>query len=202
MTVEPGRPWGDAGPRPRDLVEVADDGEAGALVNRLRRAGHELPPIGLRAGDLRRTLGREPTSALAEEVGVFTVDLGQAHLDGRPWWFVSHLVARRAWWLGDVLAIMNAELIGRWDVAPRSHPGDGRLAVVQVVDLRLGDRWHAWRRLPTGSHLPHPAITMRRRTTFEVTFPRRTAVWLDGRRVGRATALEVVVEPDALTICV
>jgi len=201
MTVERGQSWGERIAPPADLVVVADDVEAGALVQRLRGAGEPLPPVGLLAGDLRRTLGGMPVRELDREVGSFVVDLGVAELDDRPCWFVSHLVARRSWWVGGLLAVMNAEFLGRWDVAPRSHPNDGRLDVLRVHRMRPGQRWQAWRRLPTGTHVPHPSIATERVTTLDVTFDEPTPVRLDGADAGAARHLAVHVEPDALRVC-
>jgi hypothetical protein len=207
MTVERGRSWGERRPRPPDLVEVADDAAAGALINQLRAAGQPLPPIGLRAGDLRRTLGGDGGGRVrapldGPELGCYPVDLGVAVFGGRPRWFLSHLVARRSWWWGEVVAVMNAELIGPWDVAPRSHPNDGRLDVVRTSDLGLGDRWKARRRLRTGTHTPHPRITTARADELELAFAHPLTIRLDGVKVGRATELHVHVEPDALVVCI
>jgi diacylglycerol kinase family enzyme len=130
------------------------------------------------------------------------VDLGSVRLDGEQHWFVAHLVVRGAtWWRGRVLAVMNAQWYGRWDVAPKSHPNDGLLDTFDS-DLRFDDRLKARRRLPTGTHVPHPGIAQQRvRTaTFELARPGR--VELDGVDVGRVRTLEVSVEPDALTCVV
>ena len=46
-----------------------------------------------------------------------------------------------AWWRGRVVAAMNAEFLGPWDVAPRAHPGDGLLDVLDVSPaMSLADR--------------------------------------------------------------
>ncbi len=56
---------------------------------------------------------------------------------------------------------MNAQWIGSWDVAPRSHPNDGLLDRCEG-DLSLDDRWKARGRLPSGTHVPHPGIAEQR----------------------------------------
>ena len=97
---------------------------------------------------------------------------------------------------------MNAEFLGAWDVAPRAHPGDGALDVLDVAaTMGVVDRWRARSRLPTGAHLPHPSIAVTRRAAVQVDLDRPTPVWLDGERVGDARRLSVRVEPDAL-VCV
>src|SRR4029079_13983473 len=148
VPVRRGEDWGRRAVRPADVVEVADDAAAAALVDAARREGRPAPVVGLRGGDLRRTLGgAAPFDHLAASVGEYPIDVGLAVLDGVERAFVAHLVARGSWWRGEVVAAMNAEHLGTWDVAPRGHPNDGRLDVLHVVDLALGDRWQAWRRL-------------------------------------------------------
>jgi diacylglycerol kinase family enzyme len=131
------------------------------------------------------------------------VDLGEALVDGRVHRFVAHVVLRgRSWWRGPITAVMNAQFLGRWDVAPRAHPNDGLLDVVEVAaSMRAGERWKAWRRLPAGSHLPHPAIEVRRLPAVQLDAGGRH-VWVDGVDLGRARTVSVRLEPDALTCVV
>ena len=91
--------------------------------------------------------------------------------------------------------------VGSWNVAPRAHPGDGLVNIVDA-DLGLGDRLKARSRLPSGTHVPHPDISTRRAKAAQVTFDRATPVYLDGDRVGSATQVSVRVEADALTVVV
>jgi len=203
VTIERGQDWGRRVDRPDGLVEVADDAAAGALVTGLRRAGRPLPPLGLLAGDLRQTLGQpDAVTALDRQVSEFTVDLGVVTVAGEAHWFISHVVARRSWWRGEVVAAMNAEFVGAWDVAPRGHPNDGRLDLVRVQDLSVSDRWKAWRRLPSGSYLPHPGIEVRTVTELDLDLPEPLTLHIDGVAAGRADRLVLRVEPDALTVCV
>ena len=128
------------------------------------------------------------------------VDVGAVLIDGRLHWFVAHLVARKRWWRGRVYVAMNAQYIGHWDVAPRSHPNDGLLDTFDVT-MSTGDRLKARRRLPTGSHLPHPCIKERRTAHVQVDVG-GLDVWLDGEKVGQAHTLSIRVEPDAITCVV
>ena len=114
---------------------------------------------------------------------VVPVDLAAVLVDGRLHWFVAHLVARRGWWRGPIVAAMNAQHLGPWDVAPRGHPNDGRLDVFEG-DLGLGDRWKARRRLATGTHVPHPGITERHVAAVQLELTAGTKVWLDGEPLG------------------
>jgi len=203
VTVERGRDWGRTGALPAGAPVVAGDAELRSLVERARRAGRDLPTVGLTGGDLCRTLGGtgDAERLRTDQATTVTVDVGSVLVDGRLHWFVAHLVARRSWWRGPILAAMNAEWLGRFDVAPRAHPGDGLLDVVEA-DPSLPERLKAWRRLPTGAHLPHPDIRQRRLAALQVDLDPPATIRLDGEVVGTAGSLSVRVEPDALTVVV
>jgi hypothetical protein len=204
MVVERGAAWGSPGALPEDGLVVRSDAEARAIVERCRRAGEPVPPLGLLGGDLCRTLGGRGDEARLRtpDATVLPVDLGAVLIDGRLHWFVAHLIARRGWWSGRIVAVMNAEHLGRWDVAPRSHPNDGRLDTLDA-DLPFGDRLKARRRLATGSHVPHPGIRERRVDAAQFDFDEPMGIWLDGVRLeGSARRLSVRVERDAVTCVV
>lgn len=204
MTIRRGEAWGASGPLPEDGVVVRSDAEAREVVERARRAGEEPPPLGLLGGDLCRTLGGrgDERHLRSDEATRAVVDLGSVLVDGRQHWFVAHLIARRSWWRGQIVAVMNAQWLGPWDVAPRSHPNDDRLDLL-TVELSLRDRTKAWRRLPQGLHVPHPGIVERRAAAAQLDLPARTSVWLDGERLpGTARTLSVRTEADALTVVV
>jgi len=207
MTIEKGEPWGSPA---RDLslpppVDVHSDAEARAVVEQARRALDPVPPLALLGGDLCRTVGGtgDGEHARGAEAVALPCDVGSVLLDGRQHWFVAHLVARRSWWRGRVYAAMNAQFLGHYDVAPRGHPNDGTVEIVDVAPaLGLADRVKAWRRLPTGTHVPHPQITVRRVRAQQETFDPPLSVWLDGVRVGKVRNLTLRVEPDALTVII
>jgi hypothetical protein len=203
VPIRRGEDWGGVGPLAPDGVVVADDAAARAVVEAARRAGGPLPELGLLGGDLCRTLGGRGDEARLRSASAtrLEVDVGAALVDGRLHWFVAHLVARRSWWRGRVVALMNAEHLGAWDVAPRAHPGDGRLELLDA-DLGWRDRWGARSRLPSGAHVPHPGITERRVAAWQDDLAPPLDVWLDGERIGRASTLSVRVEPAALTVVV
>jgi hypothetical protein len=203
MTIERGAAWGRPGALPADGLVVHSDAEARAIVEQHRRRHEPLPPLGLLGGDLCRTLGgRGDEGRLrSEEAVTLTVDIGAALLDGRLHWFVAHLVARRSWWRGRVVAAMNAQWLGRWDLGPRAHPGDGLLDISDA-DLSLGDRLKARSRLPTGTHVPHPDIETRRTAAWQTELDPPLDVWLDGDRLGRARNLSVRIEPEALVVVI
>ncbi|MFZ6002563.1 MAG: diacylglycerol/lipid kinase family protein [Actinomycetota bacterium] len=203
MTIRRGEQWGTTSPLPPDGVVVRSDREARAVVTAARRAGQPIPPLGLLGGDLCRTLGGTGDEARLRSADAVTVpvDLGAVLVDGRLHWFVSHLVARRSWWRGRVTVAMNAQFIGDWDVAPRSHPNDGRLDVLDG-DLPIGQRLQARSRLRLGTHVPHPGIDECRVEAIQLELARATPIELDGERIGSARRLSIRIEPDALSCVV
>lgn len=203
MPIAKGEAWGTPGALPPHGVVVRSDAEARAVVSAARRAGEPIPPLGLLGGDLCKTLGGTgDESRLRSSSAVqLPVDLGAVLVDGRLHWFVAHLVARRGWWRGRVVAAMNAQYLGAWDVAPRGHPNDGRLDVLDA-DLPFDERLQARSRLKTGTHVPHPRIEERHVSALQIDLERPTPVWLDGVLLdGDARDLALRIEPDAL-ICV
>lgn len=201
MVIERGQTWGTPGSLPDAGVVVHSDAEARHLIERARRANEPVPPIGLLGGDLCRTLGGGGDAARlrSDEATRLPVDLGAVLVDGRLHWFVAHLVARKRWWRGRVFVAMNAEFIGKWDVAPRSHPNDGLLDTFDVT-MSTGDRLKARSRLATGTHVPHAGIKQRRADAIQVDVG-GLDVWLDGENLGPAKTLSIRIEADAL-ICV
>jgi len=204
MSIRRGETWGAPGPLPDDGVIVRSDAEARRVVEQAMRAGEEPPPLGLLGGDLCTTLGgRGDRARLASDHAArVLVDIGRAVLDdGEPQYFVAHVVARRSWWRGRIVAVMNAAWIGEWNVAPRAHPSDGVFEVIDA-DLSLGDRWKARARLPLGTHLPHPGIAVHRSCAVVLDLGRPTPIVLDGVDGGNATRLRVDLLADALAVVV
>lgn len=203
MTIRKGQDWGRPGPLPSDGIVVHSDSEARAAITRARAEERSLPVLGLLGGDLARCVGSTGDAARlhSERARTVEVDLGEVEVDGVAHVFVAHLVARRALWAGRFVVAMNAEHIGTWKVAPRAHPNDGELDLLEG-SLSLDDRLKARRRLPAGDHLPHPGIATRRVSTVEIDFDRPTAVHLDGEKIGAGRHLRIQVVPDALTCVV
>lgn len=191
VTIRPGEPWGREVARPDDLVEVTSDA---ALA---RRAGL---PTAVRGGDLFRSLGSPRPRGRMQLVDV---DGLRVVVDGVEHTAVAHVVMRRSWWRGRVVAVMNVDHLGAWNVAPRAHPNDGRFDVVEVdAGMSLRDRWAARRRLPGGDHVPHPDIVTARRASHSWRFDRPMRVEVDGVAVGPGRAVDVEIVPDRFAVLV
>ena len=199
MTVGPGDEWGRTVARPTRLQTAHDDAE----VVRLLRGDSDVAVL-VAGGDLARTLGTpppEPRASLQE----LPVDLLEVTTEHGTVLACAHVVVRSSWsrggwWHGPVIAVMNAQFIGDWDVAPRGHPNDGRAEILQAESLSWRDRLAVRRRLPHGTHLPHPGITVRSVRAAEWDLPRGSVVAIDGGASRRARSLAVRVIPDAAVV--
>ena len=134
MTIRKGEEWGRVGSVPSGCVPAADEAALHCIVN-----AEPLPrAIGLLGGDLGRTVSASADRERLTEgssVVLATIDLVEVHHDHGRHRVASHVVLRRSWWWGPVLVIANAQFIGDWDVAPRSHPNDGWLDVTEVDQI-------------------------------------------------------------------
>jgi YegS C-terminal NAD kinase beta sandwich-like domain len=190
MTVSKGAEWGERVARPDGLVVAASDVELAALVG-----GGSSVPLAVAGGDLRRTLGDSPPGPTMHRV---TLDVLRVVADGTEVCAVAHVVARRSWWRGRIVGVFNCEHLGRWDVAPRGHPNDGLAEVVDVdPTMTLRQRIQAWRRLPSGTHVPHPAIGVSRAASVNWEFAAPLTLHVDGVRRGAVRRLAVTVDADA-----
>jgi len=201
MTVERGRDWGGPGSVPADAVVAANNAALRAVITSAMRADRPIPDVALVGGDLCRTLGGRGEAVPGGTGTRVVVDIGSVLLDGRLHWFAAHLVARSPGGMGRWWVAANAAHHGRWNLAPRAHPGDGLLDVLDGA-LRPAAKIAAWRRLGRGDHVPHPDIGYRRVPALQIAFDRPLTVRLDGEVVGRFRNLSVRIEPEVLRLAV
>lgn len=201
MTISKGEPWGRAVSRPNDLRIVAGDAAVVAALN--DGSGRPVAPG---TGDLHRTLGGRDAAG-ASELLELPIDLLAVTLDdGAARVACASVVARRPWyrggaWFGDVVLVMNAEFLGDWHVASRGHPNDGRAESCEWGSgFGVRQRLAARRRMPTGSHVPHPQIETRSFRRREWAFGEPMVVIVDGVRARTSRSLVVEVRPDAALI--
>ena len=199
MSVRPNRDWGELGRLPADAVVAATDREVGRLVEHAWGEHRALPSVALVGGDLRRALGgrRNRDDLRRDEVFGAPIDVGAVEFDGRRFAFVAHVIARSRWWSGPLFAVMNSEWLGEWIVAPRAHPGDGYFDFVEAR-LPIGDRLAARRRLPTGTHVPHPSIGVRKIANADLAFGTTRSIYVDDELVGRVSGVRIECHRGAL----
>jgi hypothetical protein len=199
MTITKGQPWGEPATLPGDAVVVRSDRAVSLALDEARRAGAPFPTFGLLAGDLCHTLGGgDDLERLRLGATAFPIDAGEVLVDGRHHFFAAHVVARTRGWRRFAVA-MNAQWVGEWNLGPKAHPNDGVLDGYEGA-LDLFEWRRIRRRLPSGTHLPHPRITPRRAAAVTFEFDRALPVYIDGESVGPARHLACRVIPDALRI--
>ena len=214
-----GEPWGRAASGPPDDEVTGDDADLAAFATRHPGALVRFRPSA--RSDLARALGIGPDDAGTTEVGIDTVTLEGAaaasavnavvlgpapdrlrwptraadvtvRLDGRRWF------SGRA----TTVVVANGQFLRGADVVPRGHPGDGWVEV-QVYALGRRERAEMRRRLPSGTHVPHPRIAAGRARHVEVEVTARCLpVEIDGRRHGRSKRLEVTVVPASIRLLI
>jgi len=99
------------------------------------------------------------------------------------------------------LVVMNGQYLRGLDLSPRGHPGDG-VAEAQLYALPPGARRAMRTRLPTGAHLPHPAITIRRAHHVVLRAARPLPLEIDGAPAGQITSLDITLRPAAYRLLV
>lgn len=209
MTIRRGEPWGEPVPLPAATPVAGDDAGAARLIDAALTSGAAVPELVLAGGDLARTMGggtagrvRPGATLVRAPVDVIRVSTP----DGRSAIAVAHVVVREgrrvsSWWRGRVLLAMNAQFLGPYDVAPRSHPNDGRIDCVWVdATMPIRQRLAARRRARTGTHLPHPQLRMESVRSTEVSTGTALHVWLDGRWWGTASSVTLTVAADAIVV--
>lgn len=187
MVVRRGQDWGSVGtPHPSTPV-ARDDAHASQLIEQGVRE------FVLASGDLARTVGASPPSAncsyrrLPIDLTRITVVDSKGlvtHLISLSHCLVRHRLPSGGLLRGPVTVICNSQYVRGRDVAPRGHPNDGKIEVVDFSNaLSIRQRLLVLQRMRTGDHLPHPFIQVRQiseRTMLNA----RGFVVLDGRRIG------------------
>jgi hypothetical protein len=200
MTIRRGEPWGESASVPPDLFVAADDATASRFVATALEAGRKVPPFGVSGGDLARTMGGGAPGRFAAAVTRAPVDLLRVEADGRRTVAVAHVVVG-SWFRPGLCFAMNAQFVGKLDLAPRSHPNDGRLDTLVVnPSMSLRARVQARRRARSGTHVPHPQLAVSQVAAVTWTFDRARTIRVDGRRWGSARTVCVTVLPDALVV--
>lgn len=94
------------------------------------------------------------------------------------------------------VVVAIGEFLRGYDVVPRGHPGDGRCET-QVYRLRPPERAEMRRRLPNGTHVPHPRIREQQGRRVEIEGAEELAYEVDGTARSPLRALSLEVRPGA-----
>lgn len=202
MTIRKGSDYGSSEPLPDGAPVVSSDAVLHEVIAEAWESSSLPVTVGLLGGDLCRTLGGngDHDHLFATDARTVPIDLVVVAIDGKTFPVVSHLIAGRLFG-ENFLAVMNAQWWGRFDLGPRSHPGDGLVDVTRGR-LPLRQRVLARQRSHSGTHLPHPQLTYKRVSSMTTEFSRPTEMVIDNdcRVTGRS--LTVTVEPDAFFVVI
>lgn len=197
MTIKAGEPWG------RRAI-VGDDALTCRSDDELARGIGDCIVVG---GDLWLALGcpsppqkGQPCTRVDVDLLVCAVDTGDGTRVVRA---ASHV--RVGSWLrpGRFVCATNAGYVNRRNIAPRAHPNDG---LIHVFEL---NRTMAWRerviarhRALSGTHVPHPAITLTRRTEWGMVREGVESLVIDNIRIHRWNSVMVTVNPDGMKLLI
>ncbi len=213
MTIKRGQSWGERRRVPDDLAVAHCDAEAAALI----AAG--CREFLLTGGDMWRTIGGSSVSESDPERTVLTLDslvatyrhdnaVVQQPLFAHAVLTTSEEVTgssltswvRRCRNRKTTTYVMNAQFLGSWDLIPRGHPNDGKFEVLTIsAAMPWRQRREFRRRLPTGTHIPHPLVHMHSITSSWHASAQGTAI-IDGTEIGVIEDLTVTIGPDSLTV--
>jgi len=216
--IRPGAAYGTPASGPPELDVQGDDAALAAAVADRPGALVRFEPNG--RSDLARAVGlaRPPADNGATEVtidglrtdesfAVNAVVLGTPPDQARVWartFPVAVTVDGRDTFDGCAWCVLVAsgQYLRGLDVVPRGHPGDGQ-AEVQVYALAAGERGGLRRRLPQGTHVPHPRIRQTKGHRVEITVGGRARrLEIDGHRHPPRRHLRVEVIPGAARLLV
>jgi hypothetical protein len=97
------------------------------------------------------------------------------------------------------VVVANGEYLRANDLVPRGHPGDGRFEV-HVYSLERAQRRRMRRRLPTGTHVPHPGIRTAQGHRAVIRWATPVRIELDGRSAGIRQETTVEIRAGALEL--
>lgn len=194
MTIRKGEEWGRKGIVPASFFIVEDDHDAASQPANT--------PFALCRGDMYTALGNPRIPAHHQEcmlvpIDALTCSVTYTNNAEETLHAFSHITIG-SWWRGRHIVISNCGFISGLNIAPRSHPNDGECDVVSIANsMTLRQRVIARRRARTGTHVPHPDISIQRKTHVEIA--RETPqerLSIDGVAVSNWRAIIIDVEPD------
>ncbi len=205
MPISPGSKWGEEIVSPIAIRSFGSDRELGTalrdnLINSQPQCALQLVSddflslLGLNDLTRRTTSIKIRIDALAIS---YTDKHGRSHQDvcigslhiGRTLRGTLHIVTNTGWWRGH-------------DIAPRAHPNDGKLDIVEVArTMTVRQRITAWKRSLVGTHLPHPNIAYSQ-SDFYSWSGKLANLTIDGEKLGKVSHVQCRVQSDCTEITV
>lgn len=198
MTIEKGQPWGTPIVVPLETRDVADDFQLSL--------GQPSDLHIVTSGDVCASLGHPRPVQVGEHRTVVQIDALDCmiHTDSREHRIlaVSNVTIGRwvspPWRHQRFVCVTNPGIYLGANIAPRAHPNDGYLDIVQIDPLMSWkQRFASRRRATTGTHVPHPHISIKRDTRVEFfRQDEREILKIDNQNIDHWERIVVKVLPD------
>ena len=198
MTIEKGKPWGSPGTVPNGAAWADDDAAVAASRSTV------VQPLG---GNLWLSLGCPARKSAGEDCMMLPIDAMRCTVNHDGGSSVVTAVAEvvvGSWFgRGGMRVITNVGVHGKRNLAPRAHPNDGEFDILEIdASTSLRQRILARRRTLTGTHVPHPTVSVRRGVSTEIVRTGGQELVIDGRPFGKWTSVRVDIQPDFMTVLV
>jgi hypothetical protein len=194
MTIERGVAWGKSVQVPDNVISASTDKGLAACA--------PTDFVSLLGGDLFQSLGSPRPVRTNAECTLVNIDALECRIDfsgtSSKVLAASSVVIGSWWSRTEFVVITNGGMLDGLDLTPRAHPNDGKWDILRLhksMDMR--QRILARRRSKTGSHIPHPDISVSR--AAEVSMQRvqkRQKLVVDGVPVRHWNAIHCRVLPD------
>ena len=205
MTIKRGQDWGQLVERPDRLQIFDDDSSFGSFLSDNRALDWSSMNFAILKSEAARDLGLSGARTESSQMLRTSFDLIEVQAqvgDLRITRFlVGQAVLGNGFFRGRTVGVFNVSFHAGRDWAPRAHPNDGKMDVVEFAeDMKFAQRFAAYRKLKTGSHLPHPDISYHQSTAYEYDDLRATRLTVDSLDLGAVKTCTFQVIVDAVTL--
>jgi len=205
MPISPGSKWGEEIVRPIATRSFGSDRELGTALRDHSLNSQPQGALQLVSDDFLSLLGLKDVTRRTTAIKIlidalaisYTDKHGRTHQDvcigslhiGRTLRGTLSIVTNTGWWRGH-------------DIAPRAHPNDGKLDIVEVAQtMTARQRITAWKRSLVGTHLPHPHIAYSQ-SDFYSWSGELANLTIDGEKLGKVSHVHCRVQSDCTEITV
>ena len=198
MTIKKGEPWGAPFVVPVETRDVAGDHDLAA--------GTKSDIHIVQSGDIFDALGQPNAPIVGQTRTLIHIDALQCTIttqSGHHELLAASSVTIGRWrttpWsTRRFVCVTNGGLYKNKNVAPRAHPNDGMLDIVEVsAAMPWRQRAQSYQRARTGDHLPHPLISVSRGTECEFSLEHsRENLCVDFQPIENWQSIRVKIIPD------
>jgi len=194
MTIRKGEEWGRQDKVPASFFIAEDDKDAASQPPRT--------PFALCRGEMFMALGHPRLPVHHQDCTIVTVDALMCEVeftnDSTETMTAFSHVSVGSWWKGRHIVASNSGFYSGLNIAPRSHPNDGEFDIFAMsAEMPLKQRFIARRKGKTGTHVPHPSLSIRRGTDYTISRERmQERLAIDGIAVPDWKSITIAIEPD------